>query len=249
MFMFLWKPILRMRAKDVDFGSNSLELSEETERQYIEIKGHYKRLKKSLMHCGNDEESAPIILKEFLSFYLKSETIVLALFNEIFKRNFYDSINKRKSVFVLLNKIMKIFLSIDCIRLRYPDVFCYYSFYKMHNGDKLDKICSECEDKRLSILGLITLPMGRLVLSLFSSEKFELFYPTTLSKRMRINLDGERKKSLYLYARLMELHNLKYLYVYFGAIYKRFYGTGSYTFDKHIDPVFEEYLDMLQNHE
>ncbi|KAI5170342.1 hypothetical protein PAEPH01_1352 [Pancytospora epiphaga] len=247
--MFLWKPILRMRANDIDFQSTSLELSEETHNMYNEIKECYLKLRKKLIDSDISEKSAPLILKEFLSLYLKSESFVISLFNEIFKPHFTETLNKRKSVFVLLNKLMKIFISIDYLRMTNPQVFCQYSFYKLHNGDKLYTICSEHEDYKLCILSLISLPMGRLMLSLFATDKFELFYPTALSKRMRINLNDDKKKSLYLYARLTEIQDYKYLSIYLGAIYKRFYGAGSYVFDNPPKGPLKKYLDQLQKHE
>ncbi|KAI4291714.1 hypothetical protein PAPHI01_0988 [Pancytospora philotis] len=248
MFMFLLKPLLRMRARDITFRTVSYDLSEEVHQSYYEIKQYYKHLLKGFIHAKNDVESAPYILKEFLHFYLKCETFGLSLVNEIFKPHFVDSIGHRKAVFEMLNKLMKIFMSIDLLRLRHPEIFCSYSAYKLKHGDAIHKICSEFEDQRISILSSIPLPMGRLVLSFFASDKFELYYPTILSKRMRISLNKDAKKNLYIYARLMELNDFKYLHVYLGAVYKKFYGKNSYTFDPHINELLDEYLVMLQEH-
>lgn len=249
MFMFLLKPILKMRARNVEFRENSLELSEETTASYVELKLLYARLVKSFMSCKDDTDSAPLIIRDFLSFYLKGETLALALFNEIFKPNFYESIDKRKSIFVLLNKIMKIFISLDCIRLKHPEVFCQFSTYKLEHRKRFSKQFTELENQRLSILGLITLPMGRLVMSLFATEKCELFYPAVLSKRIRINLNNERKRYLYLYSRLAELNNLNYLCLFLVAIYRRFFGSSSFNIGGPMKAHYDEYLRMLQEHE
>lgn len=238
-----------MRARNVDFTEKTYELSDDITQTYAEIKCLYKKLSIDFAKYGDSRDKAPVVLKQFLSFYLKSEMLLLSLFNEMFKPHFSQTINRRKSIFVILNKLMKIFISVDCLRLRHPEIFCQFSFFKMHHGEEMDDICTEVETQRLSILGCISLPMGRLVLSIFATNKLELFYPTLLSKRTRIYLCRDRQKLLYMFARLTEMHNLKYISFYMGAVYKRFFGNGSYRFDVSINPALSEYLDLLQEHE
>lgn len=247
MFMFLWKPFLRFKAKNVEFEDSGTDLSTTTIKSYDEIKGLYKSLIKDIIDV--DSELAPEVARNFLSFYLQAETLLLNLINEMFKKSFNETIEKRKPIFNMLNKLFKIMMHVDSLRLRYPDVFCKYTEYKMNNSKFFSKKYSDLEDQKISILSLISLPMGRLILSLFTSDKFELFYPTLLSKRSRVFLDKDRKKVLYMYCRLSEKYNFKYILIYFAVIYKRFYGQYSFSFDNEINHAYKSYIDMLHSHE
>lgn len=245
--MFLWKPILRLKAKNVTFEEEGYDLSDSTFSSYDKIKILYKNLIKDFVNAP--DLNPPEVMKNFLSFYLQSETLILNLLNEMFNKSFMETIEKRKHIFDLLNKIMKLMIHIDIIRLKHPDIFCHYTLYKINNPKVFEKQHTELEDKRFSILSLITLPMGRMIISLFTSDKFELFYPTLLSKRARIHLDNEKKKLLYTYCRISEGYGYKYILIYFVSIYKRFYGNKSYSFDYEIPEMCKDYIDMLYAHE
>lgn len=247
--MFLYKPFIRMKARDIKFRTISFELSQETQKAYQEIKVYYARVVKSMKYAEGAVESAPLVLKDFLHFYLKCETFGLSLLNEIFKPHFVETMTHRRSVFSMLNKLMKIFMSVDMIRMRNPEIFCNYTQFKIIHGDEIYKICSELEDQKICVLSSIPLPMGRLLLSLFATDSFELYYPTVLSKRIRISLNGNAKKTLYLYARLMAINDYKYIHIYLGSVYRRFFGMGSYTFDSYINEQLGGYLTMLQQHD
>lgn len=248
MFMFCWKPILQMRAKDIDFINESHELSDEILNFYIDIKKRYEKLTKGFINNRNKCKSSPKTMKRFLAFYLKGETLMLILLNELFQPSFHETINKKKPLFALLDKLMKIFISADCLRLQFPDVFCQYSLYKLYYSDKMQDLFSESEENKIDVLGCIALPMGRLILSLFSTQKTDIFYPTSLSKRTKINLCTQRKKCLYMIARLMEIHKFKYIALYLGAVYMKFFGKNSFKFDMPMTLIFKEYLELLQAH-
>lgn len=247
--MFLWKPLLRMRAKNVEFVTPNHELSDGVQDTYSNIKSAHKRLTKQLSRRDFASKEAPPIVRDFLYFYLSSETLALSLFNELFRPSFYDSVNKKRPLFLLLNKLLKIFITTDFLRLDNPELFCAYSLSKLKHPKSFRQNLNQTEEARLDILHSITLPMGRMILSLFADKKKELFYPSLLSKRSRILLDAENKKTLYTIAKLAEIQNFKYISLFLSSVYNKFYGTSSYKFDSEAAGPIAMYLDLLQAQE
>ncbi|KAI5151052.1 hypothetical protein ENBRE01_1867, partial [Enteropsectra breve] len=167
MFGFIRNPLIKAKANKIKFDENCFALSNETLEMYKELKVKYKNLHKDLERRKAKCKRASKSAREFLDIYLKLEAILVVLFNEIFQPHFTKSIEKKKTIFVLLNKICKIMLSADSLRSRNVKIFCEHTLEKMKRRD-LKKLADEGTiDKRISILSAISLPMGRLLLCLF----------------------------------------------------------------------------------
>lgn len=246
--MFFWKSKIRNTAQDVKFSSNTYELSEEIQNSYKELKNEYKNFKLSLLQKNISKKKSLKILQNFLQLYLNCETHILSLFNEIFKPDFLTKISKKRPMLILFNKVMKIFISLDMLCVKYREVFCKFSLYKMENNEKLIIQLSDIDTQRISILSCISLPMGRLILSIFSTNALELYYPTILSKRTRINLCEERKNILYFMANLTQYHNLKYISFYLSVIYRKFFNNLPIESKDNMTPEMIEYMNLLLNH-
>ncbi len=241
---YLQKKILSFRFNDMDQA-----ISPDIMDYYADIKRKFKKLQKEFPSSTYDCESSPFLMKDILNFYFKSETLILILLNEMFQKNFVETIESKKPIFDLLNKLMKIFISFDILKKEFADVFCQYSFYKLYYKDQINKIFTESELNKIDILNAIQQPMGRLILSMFATPSLEIYYPSQLSKRSCIILLKNRQQTLYMYARLMEIQKYKYLAFYLGAVYCKFFGKKKFDFKMKISDFFKKYIEDLQNHE
>lgn len=243
--MFCVNCSLHNQEDEIFFIDNNHSISPDILSYYIDIKRKFIKLQKELKNSASNCEASPVIMKEFLNFYFKAETLILILFNEIFQQTFLDRIEAKQPIFQLINKLAKIFISFDLLKLQYPDVFCQFSFYKIYYSDQIHNVLMENEINKIDLLASMVLPMGRLVISIFATSNKEFFYPSILSKRSRIMLFGKRKKVLKLLSHVMIMHNFKYIAFYFGILYNKFFGKKTNNFGKKLNYVTEKYWEML----
>lgn len=244
MFMIVWKPILKARAKEVKFLLEGQCIAEDVLVEYSALKVSFARIN-CLLAKELDEKTAVLIMKEMLGFYERAEMLMQYVLNEIFRDAFEELIAERRAVFDLANRLLKLFVLFDLMKIRNPLVFCMYSKHKLLNMDDLLSAVNDIEDDRISVLGSICLPMGRLFLSMFSSDNFEVSLPAILSKRSKIHLNIEKQKKLCLYGYMAEKFEWKYLLIFVGVVFKKMFSKSIFEPDnKHIER-FREYLVML----
>lgn len=247
MFMIVWKPILKARAKEVNFLLEGQCISEDILQEYSALKISFAKIS-SLLAKELDESNAVLIMKEMLGFYQRAEMLMQYVLNEIFRDAFEELISERRAVFDLANRLLKLFVLFDLMKIRNPLVFCMYSKHKLLNMDDLLRVVNEIEDDKISVLGSICLPMGRLFLSMFSSDNFEISLPAILSKRSKIHLNTEKQKKLCLYGYMAEKFEWKYLLIFVGVAFKKMFGKSIFESDNEYIERFREYLVMLGQH-
>lgn len=245
--MFFKNALLRKQANAIRFDREGEPLAREILDLYISLKNTYKRAHEGIINKTRKGRHAKEALKDILAFYHQSETLLILLFNEIFQPNIMQLIGRRWRILKLLDRVMKMFVSIDSAKLRNPEVFCHYSQYKLLSDEQPDEE-EEYVDKQLSIISLIVLPMGRLVLSLFSNANFEMYYPTLLGKRLRIMLTPDRERLLYMHCVIAEKYRLRYATLYLTAVQDKFYGEGSFELENKLDRILATYKDLLLKH-
>lgn len=244
MFMIVWKPILKARARDVRFLVEGQCISEDILQEYSALKASFTKINKLLMK-KLDETGSVFIMKEMLDFYQRAESLIQYVLDEVFRDTFEELISERRAVFDLANKILKLFVLFDLMKIRNPLVFCEYSRHKLLNPDDLLGIVSDIEDDRISILGSICLPMGRQFLSMFSSDNFEICLPALLSKRSKIHLNAEKQKRLCMYGYMAQKFEWKYLLIFLSAVLEKMFGKGIFESNNEHIERFKEYLEML----
>ncbi|KAL6120690.1 hypothetical protein NUSPORA_02540 [Nucleospora cyclopteri] len=262
-----WRKIVKLEAQAL-MMDQSLKLSKDTKDAFKHIKNLHTKLVKFINSQITSKVSTSIKLKEsklnnkknkrngketekdhlnkdtiqkldiLLEFYLESEKMILYLINEMFRKGFYESVDNKMNIFILLNKIMKIFVNIDQMILT-TDIFSKYTMYKSSFN---------YENERLTILSCITLPMGRMILTLFCDSKNDLFHPNKLSKRTKVFLTDQKKKYLMLYQEISKIQELKYLQLYLGVICEFFIGEGFLKPDE-LEKGLLDYGKLLKHHE
>lgn len=244
MFMIVWKPILKARAREVKFLLEGQRISEDILQEYLALKTSLEKIN-GLLAKEPDETNSVFTMKEMLNFYQRAESLMQYVLHEIFRDTFDELMAEKRAVFDLANNLLKLFVLFDLMKIQNPLVFCMYSKHKLLSPDSLLGIVSDIEDDRISILGSICLPMGRLFLSMFSSDSFEIIHPAFLSKRSKIHLNTEKQKKLCLYGYMAERFEWKYLLIFAGAVFEKMFGKGIFEpSNRHISK-FKEYLEML----
>lgn len=247
MFMTIWKPIVKSKAQKFNFLLNGISLSKEVSFEYDAIKKHFNKIYE-LMENKLDEKNSVLIMKEMLGFYQLSENLIENLLNEIFRDNFDRFIIQKIAIFEILNKLLKLFISFDLIKIKAPDVFDMYSKHKILELEALLDLVTDQEDDRITILGMICLPMGRMFLSMFSSNKFDIKNADFLSKKSKIHLNSSRQKKLCFYGFLAYKYKLKYLALYIECIFKKLFNENLSEEDINSNKHLSEYFELLENH-
>lgn len=246
--MFLRDKLLRQQVSYIIFEEGGDPLSSEITALYNQLRISYRKSLDGIIRCRHKKRAAPRILRYVLEFYHRGETLLMLVLNEIFNKNFMEVICRRWNIFKLLDNIMKMFLSIDCAKLRYPEIFCHYSFYKIFHRKKFLKDYDPYLDQQLCVISMIVLPFGRLVLSLFSTERLEMYYPSLLGKRLGISLTPDKSKLLYIHCVITDKYKLKYASLYLTTVHYKFYGVGSYKRENAVPDLLKTYSEMLLEH-
>lgn len=183
-------------------------------------------------------------IKKLVLWYEKSDTLLTSLINEMFTSRFIDTIDKRYALFEVLDKIFKMFYLFDMYRLKSTSVFHEFTNYKFKNRKKIN----DREIIKLSTFCSVAMPMGRLFLTYFTMEKYEMFHPAILKKRTTLFLNDVRKDYLkYICGILVDHTKFKYLKIYFCALYEKL--TKDTSYDKFFETLSKKeknyYIDMI----
>ncbi|EJW04290.1 hypothetical protein EDEG_01446 [Edhazardia aedis USNM 41457] len=154
--------------------------------------------------------------QDVFAFYDASNVFMTKILEELFKK----PLNSKKNLFIIFNKLLKMFLLFDIARFKYHDLFVQLSLEK--------KECSSLQDdflyKRASIFAAINMPMAHLFMSFFCKESDEIYVPTELFKRCSLNLESRRCEHVYLLASLMcHYDDFPYCRVFFCGLFNRFF--------------------------
>lgn len=245
MFLIFWKSFLKSKAEKFNFLKDGIPINQEIFNEYEELKKILAKIQAMTKTC---EDSYVEIMKAFVNFYLNGESLLDNLVNEVLRESFEEDMANKVQIFKLLNKILKIFYIVDIIKLRNPQVFCYYSTFRLIDYERFEATVSPQEDSRISLIGQMTLPMGRLFFSLFTCRNFDLEIPVILSKRSKILFDTDKQKRLYFYYYLSDKYDFKYLKIYIVASFKRIFNHDLDDYNNTLES-FSDYISALMNQE
>ncbi len=135
------------------------------------IKG-YLNIKKILFDdlLNSEKTYDEKYFETILIFYYDMEKLTLNLFIEMFRKSFFDNVTDKKCFFIFLDKILKLCHLFDTSEDRIV-AFCEYTKIKGNSRDPFDVF----KRKKIEILGTMTYPIGRLILTYFYDSKVNLF--------------------------------------------------------------------------
>ncbi|KAM0680431.1 hypothetical protein GINT2_001491 [Glugoides intestinalis] len=247
MFMTIWKPILKSKAKEIVFSEEGMPLSNCIEQKYNEMKLAFSYIcdgsedvsKKD--HCIN-------ICKKMLRFYQECEEILQNIVFEAFNESFVEEIEKKRNFFEISNKIFKLMMHFDVLKAKNSSIFAQYTEMRLNNTEEFRKKIDDAEDDKISMFNLISMPMGRLFLSMFTSTRFDLQIPLFLGKISKVYLNEEYKKRLCLFIYLSETHQWKYVFLFMNILFERSIGSNGFNFPSIMVKNYQEYSEMLKRH-
>eukprot|EP00866_Antonospora_locustae_P002055 jgi/Antlo1/2055/641 len=203
------------------FSRKCYKLSDAILRKYKSTKQLYKRsvsfLRKYEKERARDEKRCVSVISCCIEFYDSSEKLLSTLLTEILKPK--TNIRHKKSVFVLLDKLVKLFYLFDAER--FNNLFAFHTFALLKQSRTMN--IGENKQLKMTIFISISAPMAHLFVSSFTSSNLELHVPTVLFKRNLLHLDMERRNALNFICSAICNTELKYLAMYFCATYSRFF--------------------------
>lgn len=241
MFMMFWKPILKAKAEQVVFLAKGQDLSVDVNEKYNEMKNGLQKIIERINNEPDHTECVEIC-KKMLLLYSTCEELLQNIVFEFFRESFIKNIGKKECLFVVSNKIFKIMMLYDLLKAKNPWIFAKYTEMRIKMEKDFWKLVDEQEDVKISVLNMISMPMGRLFLSMFTSSIFDIEIPEFLGKISKIYLDIEFQKRLFIYIYLSEIHQWKYLHVFLVALLTRVVGN---NYDLK-DEQFHNYLEYLE---
>ncbi|WUR02218.1 uncharacterized protein VNE69_01157 [Vairimorpha necatrix] len=231
----------RIKPKDFKFCKSGYKLSAETLKEYKYIKKLFfitaNIFSSYIKGNGIDE------IKDLILFYEKSDTLLCSLIDEIFTKRFIDSLDRRYALFVLLDKLLRFFYIFDIQRYKNVNIFNNFSNFKLRNN------LSEKDNLKLSTFSSIAMPMGRLFMSYFTSEDYELFHPIILKKRSTLFIGDTKMEYLkYVCSILSYQTDLKYLKMFMFSLYERLSKKNKFDnfYDKLNTKEKEYYIDLIE---
>ncbi|KAF9764179.1 hypothetical protein NGRA_0754 [Nosema granulosis] len=241
--MMLFRKTLFKRLKDFKFSKDSYLLSDETIEEYEYVRRLYHK-SIDILENFTEERDCLSCIKQLITFYEKSDTLVTSLVNEMLRNRFIDSIEKRLSLFEILNKLLRMFFLFDKHRHNSTEVFQSFAFLKVNHREELE----ERDVIKCSTFCSVAMPMGRLLISYFVTDGFEVFHPVILKMRTTLYLTETKKDYLLFINKIMVEHtDLKYVKLYFCALYEKLYDEN--FFDKFFESLKREekayYCDIL----
>lgn len=215
---------MRRRNKHA-FSKKSYSLSDAVLSEYKLIKGLYKRSTRLLgeYRAGQSCKKSVAAIESCLEFYEQSEKLMTALLTEILKSE--TNIRRKKAIFVLLNKIAKLFYLFDTNRSK--NLLAFHDFAIAKQGAALG--LHENEVLRLTSFVAIAMPMAHLFVSSFRSNNLELHIPKMLFNRNLIHLSANKKKVLRQICEVLGRTELGYIAVYFLAACNRFSSKSDFS--------------------
>ncbi|EOB15383.1 hypothetical protein NBO_4g0011 [Nosema bombycis CQ1] len=162
----------------------------------------------------------------------------------MFKTRFIETVEKRLSLFELLNKLFRMFFLFDNYRNKYVSVFHAFSVFKINERSRLE----EKDNLRYSTFCCIGMPMARLFVSYFTADGHEIYHPVVLKKRATIFLNDTKKDYLlFLNTLIVENTDLKYVKMFLCALHEKINGNDPFTefFETLKKTEKNYYIDMV----
>jgi hypothetical protein len=234
MFSLSWKSKLKSSAQDIAFSQKQQKLSYDVKMKYYELKKSYDRILKK-MDGLLDGITCIEICREMLCFYSNAEDLLQIFIGECFRDRFMISVGKKREIFEIQDKVFKLMIQFDILKTRCPKVFERYSEMRILEDELFYNIVTEDEDGKISTLNMIAMPMGRLFLSMFSSNIFSLKIPNFSRKVSKIHLNTERQNRLGVFIYLCEIHQWKYMLIFLVGVFTR--AIGNSVFDINTDSL------------
>ncbi|KAM0673782.1 hypothetical protein GVAV_002870 [Gurleya vavrai] len=218
--MAYYKNKIKKDVTNFKFTAESYKISEDIQTQYKKLKQLFHLAINNLTNHKEKLSTKKLISKllSILDFYDAATIFVTVLIEEVFK----NPINKKKELFVLLNKMFKLFFVFDITRFQNPFIFHHFAFLK----DKL-KEKNLTNLKRITVLSAISMPMAHLFMSYFRLDYDEIHVPTELIKRNVLFLSDAKKEHLYFLACVTcKFEEFPYCRIFFCGLFNRFFQSG-----------------------
>lgn len=238
---------LKLKANTIQFISNGNAISAELESVYNEMKLSFSKITQNLEKELNSYNCI-VICKEMLNFYHISHELLQNILTECFRDSFYINLDKMEYFFGFFNKVCKMMVAFDLLKIQNPLIFSNYCESKLRNEPTFDSNVEQGEDSKICILNLVSLPLGRLFLSFFSYPTFDLEHPSFLSKTIKIQLNPESKKRISLFIYISERSEWRYLMVYFITLFYKLEGNDPFNISYVEFIKYKKYMEMLKQH-
>lgn len=231
--MAYYKNRIKKDVAKFNFTANSYTISNEILNQYSILKHLYHKATRYMIQYkanGENKENIIVMFKTILEFYDSAKIHISMLLEEVFK----NPMDKKRELFVLLNKMFKIFMVFDIYRHQNPAIFHGFAMYKDKAQTK-----DEALIRRITAFSAISMPMAHLFMSYFRLDNDEIHAPTELIKRCPIFLSDAKKEHLYFLSCLTcRFGDFLYCRVFFCGLFNRFFQSAHFIM--YIDRLNEQ---------
>lgn len=245
MFTGSKKFCLKSAAKEIAFSDIQDPLSPEIEEKYNEIKVMAETLFKT-MDEKSSKDTCIGLCREMVYFYRCCEELIHHIMLECFKDHFMRGIAQKQGVFTLGDKIFKLMMMFDTLKLRAPVAFFKYSEMRLR-GEIQPRDIDEAEDNRISMLFMVSMPMARMFLAMFTSQTFDMEVLCLLGRRSKVHLDPDKQNRLGVFMYLCEQHGWRYMLIFLSALFERAGGIGRVDPNRKTLANLIGYLDMMRS--
>lgn len=206
------------RASSFEFSDRSL-----ASRHAAEEYRHVKRLflsAREILRSSRRRNALQAVadMQQLLVFYERSGAFMCLLVNEVFRMS---RVEEKHDVFEIMNKLLRLFFLFDVDRMQHVQVFHDYAVLVVYGRQS---ILPMSEMLKIATFSAISMPMGRLFMTYFSTEAVQIHHPAVLCKRAPIHLCAERRTFLELVSRVMCRHRKRHAALFFCALYEAHFG-------------------------
>lgn len=212
--MVYYKTKIKEQAKCFHFIEGYTKISDDVLQQHKKIKKLYFEAMNILQ---NPSRNVLKDMQTILEFYESSNIYLILLLEEILK----EPISRKKQIFILLDKLFKMFFIFDITRHNKSQLFHNYTLFKESKTNQTNFM------QKCNAFAALSMPMGHLFISTFSAEYKEVYYPTQLIKRNTIFLNNQKRNYIfYLSCIFCEIKELPYCRIFFCGLFNRFFQSG-----------------------
>lgn len=213
--MAYYKNRIREEMKTFSFSANKYTVSSEINVKYKQLKTQIHDIINLLTQYKIDSSKKFKYMEEniefILSFYDDCSCFMAILIDEIFK----NPLENKKDLFILIDKMFKIFFVFDVIKHKHPNFFSDFARYR----DDSDSTTNE----KFALLTALAMPMAHCFVSYFSSENIEIHAPSKLIRRNAIYLDDNKKEHLYKLGCIVCKYDYEYCRIFFSGLFNKFF--------------------------
>lgn len=214
-------------AASFKFQTNSPEVSPKIIQKYLSVKKlfhssilSFESYKLVNSNKITDYYNSAVIIDKLCTFYTQLDMLLTYFLDQIL-RGAYE---RKKYLLEILNKLFRLMYVFDITRHKHSAIFHDFARLKQLMALDKQKILTEKQIMKLSTFSAISMPMARLFISFFCTDKKEVCIPTKIIRRGSLHTDEFKRDSIYFLSKLMcRINEYEFCKIFFSGLFNCFF--------------------------